>query len=692
MSNYPYNYFETKDNISINKLSYIPDILYERTVKKSILEDYKIDIDNYIKNNKLDLNILKNFTLLENISNNYFNKKLLNEKNIDIFSNLFIESKYIIIENQNNINLFLKLNKKINNKIFQKYNQEKFLLNPINNKNKDLNFLNINIIINNINRNLYNDDTEKIKILLDIMLYGNILNNTLPSIGLIKQSLSISNPKLNFCDFIYDVLNINDNENISDKIPLLSLDIDCKISELLLNISNNFLYNVNSNKIEDLVKNMIKGIKINLEKIFFENTKIKNQYIIPFDVEKNIKTSKNEIKYINKNKIDKIKNLNDLINHNNKAIVFVLSEIYIDPDSLNISLKNIEKPLYKEVLASFLFYIIRLIYDINKEYINKIENIIIDLAESRNKRFGFLNIIDTFEYIKLLNISLLKFKKILLNNFYNLFIPSKYDKYNYGFYLNDNNLFVPQLNSVFLASNEKIFEEYPFNKCSKTYSQFTFNKKENPFEVGLHEILLKKNIENFILNIQEKNDIYDNSLLEIGIYAFDNKIMNYSNNILNKYYNLLYKNNSFILFIISKILDNFNIKKYIPYELIEDLENEKDIMIMPSLPEDQYQNIEKKLINKYEYNNEKLTSYYLKVLTVRKNIKLSKKENFEKMNKLEQKLLLSFNIYVTKSLLIKNISEKIVVNIKLKNSLKEKFINIKKKYEKIIENFIKKTI
>jgi len=684
MSNYPYNYFETKENISINKLSYIPDILYERTVKKSILEDYKIDINNYIKNNKLDLNSLKNFTLLENISNNYFNKKLLNEKNIDIFSNLFIESKYIIIENQNYINLFLKLNKKINNKIFQKYNQEKILFNPINNKNKDLNFLNINVIINHIDRNLYNNDTEKIKILLDIMLYGNILNNSLPSIGLIKQSLSISSPKLNFCDFIYDILNINDNENISNKIPLLSLDIDCKISELLLNISNNFLYNINSNKIEDLVKNMIRGIKINLEKIFFENGKIKNQYIIPYDVEKNIKTSKNEIKYINKNKIDKIKNLNDLISHNNKAIVFVLSEIYIDPDSLNISLKNIEKPLYKEVLASFLFYIIRLIYDINKEYINKIENIIIDLAESRNKRFGFLNIIDTFEYIKLLNISLLKFKKILLNNFYNLFIPSKYDKYNYGFYLNDNNLFVPQLNSVFLASNEKIYEEYPFNKC-KPYSSFPLNKIENPFKLDLDKILFKKNIENFILNIQEKNDIYDNSLLEIGIYAFDNKIMNYSNSILNKYYNLLYKNNSFILFIISKILDNFNIKKCIPYELIEDLENEKDIMTMPSLEEDQYQNIEKKLINKYEYNNEKLTSYYLKLLTVRKNIKLSKKENFEKMNKLEQKLLLSFNIYVTKSLLIKNISEKIVVNIKLKNSLKEKFINIKKNMKELLK-------
>ena len=58
------------------------------------------------------------------------------------------------------------------------------------------------------------------------------------------------------------------------------------------------------------------------------------------------------------------------------------------------------------------------------------------------------------------------------------------------------------------------------------------------------------------------------------------------------------------------------------------------------------------------------------------------------MYKLEQMLLLSFNIYVTKSLLIKNISEKEVVDIKLKNSLKEQFINIKKKYEKKITDYI----
>lgn len=689
MINYPYNYFETQENISVNKLSYIPNVFNERIITKSILEDYKIDIDNYIKNNKLDLNSLKNFTILEHLSNNYFNKKLLNEKNVDLFSKLFIQSKYTIIENQNYINLFLRINKKINNKLIQKYSEEKILYNPINSTNTDLDFLNKDIIMNNINRNLYRDDTNKIKILLDIMLHGNIINNTLPSIGLIKQSLSIDTPKLNFCDFIYDILNIKDNENISNKIPLLSLDIGDKIGDLLLNISNNFLYNINSDKIKDLIKNMIKGIKINLENIFFENTKVKNQYIIPYDVEKNLKTQKNEIKHINKNKIDKIKNFNDLIYHNNKAIVFVLTEIYIEPESQNIGLNNIEKPLFKEVLASFLFYIIRLIYDIYKEYINKIENIITDIAESRNKRFGFLNIIDTFEYIKLLNISLLKFKKILLNNFYNLFIPSKIDKFNYGFYLNENNLYVPQLNSVFLASSDKIYEEYPFNKCN-SYSSFSSNKIDNPFKLDLDKILLKKKIGNFILNSKEKNDIYDNSILGIGIYAFDNKIMNYSNTILTKYYNLLYKNNSFVLFIINIILDNFNVKKCIPYELINDLNNDQDIMKMSILSQDEYENIEKKIINKYEFNNEKLTLYYLKVLTIRKNIKLSKKENLENMYKLEQISLLSFNIYVTKSLLIKNISEKMIVNIKLKNSLKEKFINIKKIYEKKIANFIKK--
>jgi hypothetical protein len=689
MINYPYNYFETQENISVNKLSYIPNVFNERIITKSILEDYKVDIDNYIKNNKLDLNSLKNFTILEHLSNDYFNKKLLNEKNVDLFSKLFIQSKYAIIENQNYINLFLRINKKINNKLIQKYSEDKILYNPINSTNIDLDFLNKDIIINNINRNLYRDDTNKIKILLDIMLHGNIINNTLPSIGLIKQSLSIDTPKLNFCDFIYDILNIKDNENISNKIPLLSLDIGDKIGDLLLNISNNFLYNINSDKIKDLIKNMIKGIKINLENIFFENTKVKNQYIIPYDVEKNLKTQKNEIKHINKNKIDRIKNFNDLIYHNNKAIVFVLTEIYVEPESQNIGLNNIEKPLFKEVLASFLFYIIRLIYDIYKEYINKIENIITDIAESRNKRFGFLNIIDTFEYIKLLNISLLKFKKILLNNFYNLFIPSKIDKFNYGFYLNENNLYVPQLNSVFLASSDKIYEEYPFNKCN-SYSSFSSNKIDNPFKLDLDKILLKKKIGNFILNSKEKNDIYDNSILGIGIYAFDNKIMNYSNTILTKYYNLLYKNNSFVLFIINIILDNFNVKKCIPYELINDLNNDQDIMKMSILSQDEYENIEKKLINKYEFNNEKLTLYYLKVLTIRKNIKLSKKENLENMYKLEQISLLSFNIYVTKSLLIKNISEKMIVNIKLKNSLKEKFINIKKIYEKKIANFIKK--
>ena len=683
---YPYNLFKTRKNISIEKLRDMYNVFNNRTGEESILEKYKLEINDYIKSIKINNEELGKIKILKKFSEDSFDQCLLNNNNIDLFCKKFIYFKDIINKNKLNINNYFINSSKMTNIIRNKYNKNLRYNNPINFKYIEYGALDKELLNKNIklNTNLYIDYSNEISITLDTLLQGDVINVSLPCVGIISPIISQQNT-LNYVDFINKIINCKEGSyNITNDIPFISLNIGEQLATILLSISENkfenenYEYN-NNTELKNLIKNMIKRIDIKMEDIFMQkNTnkkstfskskKLKNDYIIPYDFDKD-----NKIIKISKSKLDSFTEYTKVIEHNNKLIKYIIKELYYSVKTNQIY--TIELTNYKNVLACYLFNVIRLVYDICKEYLNKIDNILKNISSSKEKRFGYLNLSDAFEYIILLNKSLYKFKLILLNNFYNLFLPSKIDNGSYGMQKDEYNCFIPEKDSIFLNNNDEILNKYPFQKIMDieniTSNFYNTNDK----------------LKDFILTIYNKIDIYDkNYILEFGGFCFNLEVMKKSNKILNNYFKLLQKTNLLNLYIIDKLFDNF--KKNIPYELLSNIEDFKDIMKEINLKNTTREEVERKLSNIFEFNIEKSTKNYIKVLDINKKIEFLKKENIHNLYNLKDIYYLIFIIYYIKSISIMKISEYNIQDLKLKNSLIKKYMKIKEKYEIIIKNYI----
>lgn len=693
MSLYPelYNLFRTKKSISIKLLDGIPNIfeVVDRDTPKSLLETfYKLEIEDYIEKNikakskNIKISDLKRIGVLSKIS--YLYDDLCNSKNIEEFSTKIFYYKNILKKLNENIDIFLSLN-----------NSESIFDNPINSDNILLGIVDENFFKVRISRNAYNENLDKLNIAFDVLYYGDVINTKLPSIGLNSTYLLKDNHALNQANFFIFFKQIANNKflhlNITRYIPLTILGIGENIADILLNISTNILnnnsfLNFNENHMKNLIKSMINRISVNLENIYMTSSKknnkkrngddkfkkIKREYIIPF--KKNAKGDK--IEYIlNKSELDKIKTFEALVDHNNDIMSFVTNNTFrnIGP---GIGIQKLDEKYYKDVLACYLFYIIRVVYDICKKYIDEVDNVLKQLLDSREKRFSVLNIKDAFEYTSSLNKSLLNFKMILLNNFYELFLPSKIRSNMYGMRLDANECYVPEEGNIFLFVNETFFRSYPFDSCIDHHS-------DDPYVVN-NDALNK-----FIITIQNKYDLYDTSKrLELGGLVFNSKITKYCYQILKEYYAFLRISNNLNIFIIEKVIDSFNGKKNIPFELIEELRSQESIMRTAVLSDDEIEQFIRKIVSKFNSNIEKSTSYYKKLFDIRKRIKNSKSVNMQNLHMKENIFYLCFNIYYIKSMCILTVIQNMIVNIKLKNTLLKKLFELKKFYEDDIKAYI----
>ena len=683
MNDFPFNYFLTKKNISLLKIQNIPNIsnIIKINTKESILKLYKSEIEDYIKKNNLKISDIEKFKYLENISNNYFNV-LLSTKNIEEFVKKIVSLKTNLSFINKNIELFSKLteNKNKNKNYSQKFQYDS----PI--KHTFFNF-DINTYFKKYENNLLLDfsDLNKIKKMIDILSEGDSINLSLPSIGILKNNISEKNINT-FTHFVNLISTIDSNDknfDILEILPIKELDIENKISDYLLDIKlnklkinfdkNNFNF-YDQDKSKNLIINSIKRIEIKLKEIFIENKKINNRrreekingmYLIPYIIDQ----TNDNIRLMKRSEIEsRLKNYEIFINHNNEIIQFVVNKIFNEENGI----KNLEKDNYKNVLASFLFINIQIIYEIHKIYFSKINNIIIELSETTEKRFGLLNIEKAFNYTKLLNISLFSFKKILLNNFYNLFLPSKISKNSYGMKKIEGDCFIPESN--FLNDSENIYDKYPFVK---------FNVKNMN-----NKVINENRIADFIKTITNKYDIYEQKdILEFGGNAFEKNIINNSFKFLIDYYKIYEKNNKFTLFIIDKIINYFIEDKNIPYELlnIETIENNPEYFLNNSS-----QNfVEKTLLSNFDYSYEKHTNYYIQYLNLMNKIKYMTKPD---LNIFNYKLMieLCYKMYYIRAMAVYLISDKNIINSKRKNELIIKFTEKIIYYKKMIETERKK--
>ena len=667
--NFLFNYFKTKKSISFNNLEKNNDIFYIKyNDEKSILKNYTLEIKSYIDKNlkNSDIKNIESSKILTNLSD-IFNK-LLSNKNIEDFFTNFILYKDNINTNKKYIDHFSFKMKQLNTTNYINYNDNLFFMNPINSNN-------FNSILNNnfqsdINNISYNNNSKNIKTIIDILIQGDIINLSLPSIGPVSNYLSKDNK--NYVDFIKLIINNKKiDTDIGAEIPIKTVKVGKIISDILFDLSINKLTTLsNQNDTKKIIENIVKGINVNIENIYYikkdgKNIKrINNEYIIPYTYDK----KKNEIIYVNKGYSDKIKNYSDLVKYNNELLLLVSNDVFQKDNGI----KNLDKKNYKNVLACYLFYIINIVSNILIEYVNQITNMLKDLSESRDKRFKDLNLEGAFKFTSLLKRSTLKFKYILFNNFYHLFSPSKISSGNYGMKMNENNNYYPE--STFLASNENILNDYPFQK------DLTYLLSSNLDEIKIDETKLKK----FIITIKERNDIHNSDIkLEFGGYIFNNNILiKKSINILDNYYKIIQIDNNFSLFIINLIINYFK-NGNLPYELIEDIEGFK-YLISTYISNNYKKEIRNKLVTNFQFNISKSTDYYIKMNQINIKIESTKQSNIENLYNLKDIFFIYYKIYLLKTKLIKIITEKYILDTELKFQLLEQYSHFKNEYQNII--------
>ena len=667
---FPYTLFITDKNLSLYNSNMISS-----STKKSILENYHNQISNFMKEKNIKLSDVDNNNILSKIDE-IFRDDLINSSSNKIkyedFSKELLYYKYLLINIRENILVFNLVRTKIKDRILK---NNLSYINPLIIKNID------DILIGN-NKffkekiDIYNNNDKKIYMQsINNIFYGHRFNIGLPSVGSIYSFYENPNGT-NIPQFIISMLNCNDN--FMDNLPLIKQNIAETISSILLtknesklnNIDNILDENLNTNMNNNTRKNLenyFKGVTVELRDVMQEPSSkyIKKDYIIPFkyNQDKNIFEYQEKMSY----RLDDDDKSIKLLMMNNLNLLYSTMK---SDGTFKFELEDT-----KIVLCCFLFFAINLFYDVYKYYINSLNQTIIDLSDSRGKKFKDLNIEAGFDFIKKLNESLLNFKLILLNNFYELFEPSKISSNYYGMYKNKNGFFVPELK--LLVENEVLNKVYPFRKIDDSV-------KDNLKIIDDKES--QKLIANFILFKQKDKDLYDvERNLDLGVFTYNDIITSRTLNIYYSFFENYEKIINFDLFIIDLLMINF--KERMPIECI----NQSLAIIKPNIntlnrtyldnQKNTYRSIVKNsFVKLYNESMRKSAVYTSKYLKVESDLVTSGKKSLEKE---KETYSLIASMYYIRSEFINHWIQNIKDN-RLKNQLTEEFNKIKKNINKLL--------
>ena len=668
---FPYTLFITDKNLSLYNSNMISS-----STKKSILENYHNQISNFMKEKNIKLSDVDNNNILSKIDN-IFNNDLINSSSNKIkyedFSKELLYYKYLLINIRENILVFNLVRTKIKDRVLK---NNLSYMNPLIIKNID------DILIGN-NKffkekiDIYNNNDKKIYIQsINNIFYGRRFNIGLPSVGSIYSFYENPNGT-NIPQFIISMLNYNDN--FMDNLPLIKQNIAETISSILLTKNESKLNNIDNILDENLnttnmnnntrknLENYFKGVIVDLRDIMQEPSSkyIKKDYIIPFkyNQDKHIFEYQEKMSY----RLDDDDKSIKLLMMNNLNLLYSTMK---SDGTFKFELVDT-----KIILCCFLFYAINLFYDVYKYYINSLNQTIIDLSDSMGKKFKDLNIEAGFDFIKKLNESLLNFKLILLNNFYELFEPSKISSNYYGMYKNKNGFFVPE--SKLLVENEVLNKVYPFRKIDDSV-------KDNLKIIDDKES--QKLIANFILFKQKDKDLYDvERNLDLGVFTYNDIITSRTLNIYYSFFENYEKIINFDLFIIDLLMKNF--KERMPIECI----NQSLAIIKPNIntlnrtyldnQKNGYRSIVKNsFVKLYNESMRKSAVYTSKYLKVESDLVTSGKKSLEKE---KETYSLIASMYYIRSEFINHWIQNIKDN-RLKNQLTEEFNKIKKNINKLL--------
>ncbi len=515
----------------------------------SLLSKYENEIKNYLKKYKKNtLFYIDEDSNINSLNEEYRKSIDTNINSFDNFCKYLIKSKFEIVIQRKKCNEFLKEFNTIKSTlkfphIIEEDNLNKYIVNNI--FNIDDFSLNINSnqikIMNKMLKAEYFENKKKedsINYLISNISYYHNINILAPTIGNIFLSNNLSS------SFSHMILNLCNGENdILSLIPLHNQNIKDDISSLIIKKNSE---NVDYKK--SVLSSILGNIDLNYDAVMKDKNKIKKNYIIPYE-RKEANSDIYDIKY--KFEYEKYLTLStpkEVLKKNMELLSQVLEFIETNP-------KNINKPNVKEICALYVYFAITLFYDVYNLYFNKINTILYELNEDERYRDDNINL--GIAYVDKCMDSLKMFKKILLNNFYDFFIPSKLTKA-YGIKLDDNGYVV--CGSRLAISDETLLKKYLFKYFENDGSKFLINKE------SLHLI------NNFIVGKRRNSDIYNSrDILYIGYYIPNDGKMKELLRFLKYYINVLNSQSSFSIFIynlLSKILLN-----YLPIELFEEVNN-----------------------------------------------------------------------------------------------------------------------
>ncbi len=519
---------------------------------KTLLSNYSVEIKNYLK--KFKKNILFYMSEDNNIDllDEEFRKNIDNQSNgFENFIKYLIKIKFNIVNQRKKCNDFVKnidliknnikfpsiltedsVNKEIISNIF---NNDDFFLNIDSNQIKTM---------NKMLKAEYFDDKKKedvINYLISNISYYNHINILAPTIGNVYLSNNLSS------SLSHMILHICNGQNeISSYIPLHVQNIKDDITSLIIKKDGE---NVDYKK--KVLSSILGNIDISYDSIMKDKNKIKKTYIIPYERRENNSEDKGII--FEYEKYTSLSSSKEVLEKNLELVSQVLEYIEINP-------KNINKPNVKEILALYVYFVISLFYDVYQTYLLKINSILYELNE--DSRYSDDNIDLGLAYINKCMETLKMFKKILLNNFYDFFIPSKLTKA-YGIKLDDNGYVV--CGSKLAIDDETLLKKYPFKY---------FKSNEIKLDINRESLLA---VNNFIVGKKRSGDIYNpRELLYIGYYVPNDTKMKDLLGFLKYYIHVLNSQFTFSIFIcnlLSKVFMN-----YLPIELFEPLLHKVELL------------------------------------------------------------------------------------------------------------------
>ncbi len=655
----------------------------------------KIIISDFVEKKKRDNN--KKITFLSEAFHNYLiqNPSPSNIKKFSIFLSIFHHFNSQFIENTV---IYKKVVESIGQRNLLKNNIPIHFLNPIqiNNFSMDYPLIFHKKIIEELEK-IHNETHKRVAIQgINNMNFSNYIDVTLPCIGPLYNIFSdypTSTTKLSsfyynsyhIYDFIMNIL--NGNNQFQDCIPLKGFDIGRFISTLMvqkeykntysdLNYSNIVSFSDEDERLRNIIENSITGIRFTLNDVMKENkkefSKIKPEYILPYRFEGNILKKMKDLSSINRTQAK------DVLQNNKEIIGKILQDIN-KLRTLFTNNPDLEEDI-KKCLGIYVYISITLFYDVYKYYLNKISEILEKMIE--DDRYKKLNIKPVFDYLDKISQSLLMFKKILENSFYNLFTPSNILP-RYGISINKEKGYF-EINTSLATPLDSLIELFPFFITIRTV-QTSINKK-NIFYIQTEHHENKKRFINFVLSWKSHQDILDpkQNLYFGGFYnniTYTNRVYDFFNIYVETLNKQCILNDIFYEYLMK------GFQQYLPIELFN-----KPLQFLEA---NQNKLKESKYVSEFEemLKNEFLVTYtdYMKLCTD-SLIQLGEyKKEYELLKKKKSNLLIEIEEKKNNSILFYNytIILKYIVDNEIPNKGFVEFINkkmreISSKYEKIV--------